>query len=337
VRGKIVSSSESGGDPLGGIGDRWARLVAFLASASSLPTTPDAFTARYGVFPDAGEVDAFVASIARLNDLAIEAGGSAALKLELSADPADLQGGAPTAPLFSRVVWLANRIFNVADNAANTLSGLTQLLAPSAGDVVGRARALKQVLAGPGGLTEAFAQVRVESTQVETALGAFATRVAALSRQLAESKLLNQANVAVGEVNNANRRLAQQKPIRPSRDEDTDPIPDPAEQMAANQAEVARKEAFVRDSTALFSSNDKAGTLVPEIAAAMAALALRFQRAANQLVQFCAISTEAQLADAAWVSQALELPAMVAGWRGLGEAAQCFTQRALIEPAGAGS
>ena len=107
--------------------------------------------------------------------------------------------------------------------------------------------------------------------------------------------------------------------------------------MAVNQAEVARKEAFVGDSTALFSRNDKAGTLVPEVAAAMAALALRFQRAANQLVQFCAISSEAQLADAAWVSQALELPAMIAGWRQLGEAAQSFTQRALLEPAGAGS
>ena len=332
-----MSNSESGGDPFCGIGDRWARLVAFLATASRLPTTPDAFTARYGAFPGAGEVDAFVTSIAALNALAIEAGGAAALNSELSTDPAALQGDAPPAPLFSRVLWLANRTFNVAETAANTLSELPQLLAPPAGGVADRARALKLVLAGPGGLTEAFGQIRVQSAQAETALAAFATRVAAVSRQLAESKLLNQANVAIGEANSANQRLARQKPNPPPRDEDTDPMPDPAEKMAVNQAEVSRKEAFVGDSAALFSRNDKAGTLVPEIAAAMAALALRFQRAANQLVQFCAISTEAQLADAAWVSQALELPAMIAGWRQLGEAAQFFTQRASLVPAGAGS
>jgi hypothetical protein len=332
-----VSNSESGGDPFRGIGDRWARLVAFLATASRLPTTPDAFTARYGVFSDAGEVDAFVTSIAGLNALAIEAGGAAALNSELSTDPAALQGDAPPASLFGRLVWLANRTFNVAENAASTLSGLPQLLAPSVGDVADRARALKLVLAGPGGLTEAFGQIRMQSAQAEAALGAFATRIAAVSRQLAESKLLNQANVAIGQANSADRRLAQRKPIRPAGDEGTDPMPDAAEEMAANQAEVSRKEAFVGDSTALFSSNDKAGTLVPEIAAAMAALALRFQRTTNQLVQFCAISTDEQLADAAWVSQALELPAMIAGWRGLGEAAQSFTQRASLEPAGAGS
>jgi len=334
-----MSGATSEANPFGGLAREWARLAAWLASAGSLPLTEAAFAARYGAFDDTAEVGRFVAAVAAVAALAKGAGGPAALKRALVDNPGLLSDASPPAALYDWLVWMTPRVGDTARTAALTFDQLPALLAAGNGGVAERAENLKSVLAGPGGLVENFGQARSRTAALAAALTAFADSAAPLARQLAATKLINQANVVIGGLESANRHLAApvaaKRPGLFSRGEAgaSDPASGQAAQIAANTREIARKQALIDDSAALLAASERVGGAGSAVAAVVSALALRFQRAANQLVQFCAISAPDQLGDAGWVAQALDPTALAAGWRALADAAQAFAASALIDPA----
>jgi hypothetical protein len=327
-----MSSTTSAADPFAGLAEQWRQVTAWVAASASLPTTQAAFTTRYGAFDDTAEVGRFTESVASVAALAPSVGGPAALKQALLATPDLLSGDAPPSALYDRLVWLATRVGSAAENAASTFSQVPTLLDPANGDTAARAEGLKAILAGPGGLVEGFNRVRAPAEALVTALHALAGTANPLARHLAATALINQANVAIGGLESENRRLAAQPPDKPGLFSwGSDKTPDPAPQIAANNQEIARKQALIDDSAALLAASERVGGALSAIVAAVEALALRFQRAANQLVQFCAISTAEQLGDAAWVAKALDPAALVADWQPLGQAARGFVQSAMLE------
>lgn len=327
-----MSGATSGADPFAGVAEQWREVAAWLASASALLMTEAMFIARYGAFDDTAEVGRFVASVAGVAALAPDFGGPAALKHTLIKTPDLLSGDVPPTALYDRLVWLAMHVMNAAEAAASTFGQLPALLDPSNGDTATRAEGLNVVLAGPGGLVENFNRVRAPAETLAADLHAAFGTATSLARQLVATTLINQANVAIGGLESENRRLTEQASVKPGfLSWGSKKKPDQAPKIAANNQEIARKQALIGDSAPLLIASERVGGALTAVVAAVEALALRFQRAANQLVQFCAISTAAQLGDAAWVAKVLDPAALAAGWQPLARAAQGFVHSAMAE------
>lgn len=338
-------------------GDDWAQLLAWCQQAERIPADASSFTARYGPFQDAEDVADFSAALAQVQALSRELGGPAALTQALARQPELLSGPTPPKDLYGQILWLAGQVANAASIFQSTLKGLTQVLAPSTGDVAQRGTALKSVLAGEGGLSATAATLRRQCAGARDGLSAFHDRLALVTKRLAGTALLDAANQKIGELGNALPRLRQQaaeayqkwtgKPLSKAtvaerkssfklpRAKKTDweaVYNQLTQEIQDYEAQLARKQQLVNDLKGFFKRGDRVVAAVLDIDNQLRRVQARFEKAGNRMIQVSAISNFEQLSSLDWVSKALDLSTELEKWQLLAEDARAFLSNALVQP-----
>jgi hypothetical protein len=310
-------------------------LQRFFAQVRRFPTDQAAFARLYGAFDDPGQVADFIRLCGEINNIAAVFGSPATLKAQIAQNPDTLQAATPPAEIYAGIVQLAGMAGHAAGTFAETLSGFASL----PGDAKARADAIKQLIAGSGGLVGAAVDVRDAALLLRRALAPLLPRIATSFTGFSANRVLNLANQALGALGAQLQRLQTQE-AEAARNRDSAIFrKSAAEQAYADakaaretaDAEIARKQAFADQMEGLFSAGNAAVVASLDIDTAIQDIGGVFGDARDSLMNVATAASAEQLGDPAWLSNALDLTSAITRWKTLTEDASRFRQSSLVD------
>jgi len=324
------------------LGSDWNSLQAWLEQIAELPATVEDFTERFGTTEDMETVRTFVDAVARVHALAPKIGGPGALKKALLRDPSHTAGGEPPPALYARLVWLAGFVQNAASTFVHTFEELPSLLSPTHGQPRERARALKQVLAGPAGLSIQASVERDRIRDVRDELGPLTDEVRQTTTIFDSVDPLAEANRTIGALRSTiphlkrkrdeTRRKAEGLFQKQRWRDETERL---SEELGRAEGELTRKEALTAALDHFYVRNDRAAAALVDLDGQLNRLQAIFDNAAKRLLQFCSVAADDQLSSLSWITQALQVPEAKAAWYSIAASSRDFVERSLVEPSAA--
>ena len=158
--------------------DDWLTMQTFIAAALQLPITTGDFVTKYGEFQDEQDIENCLKAMADVKNLSAEFGDPLALLKAIADDPTVLQGDTAPQPIYTHIVWFADRLYQGATSYNQTLAQFEELLKPAnCGSPSECADVLKEVLTGNGGLQSTAQAMLKSANDLTQALAAFAVKL----------------------------------------------------------------------------------------------------------------------------------------------------------------
>jgi hypothetical protein len=240
----------------------------------------------------------------------------------------------PPADIYAQLVWVASRAESAAQAFGSTFPLVESLLSPAM-PVAQRAASLRRVLSGPGGLAATAALVAGQVQGVRGSLAPLTPQFNAALQTFHQTQVINQANVAIGELESSVTRLGTQAAearekagswLGKAKAEKE--LAELEQQIAAKNEELKRKQMLVDDTDALFTAGNRVVPALASIDEKLRILAKVFTDASDRLTTASQISSTDQLSDYKWLAGALDFPAAWQRWNGIQKQAQAFVQSA---------
>lgn len=294
-------------------------ISQWLSIIRKLPDAGEAFAERYGDLSDVAALKAFAAAVTTGQHVAAAFGDAAALR----ANPDRIGKDSPPDGIFEHFVWLAGRISVTADEIAGTIARLRDQSAKADG---------KTILAGAGSLTQRAAQSRTDIAALRNLLKAQQTAAESVIETLSQTPVYDLAGQEIGKLDFAASQTQQE----------IGAIDRKSPGWLSNKRRLEEKKA---QATARLASVDSARhgwemllddtKPLPKIAggvasafialdAQLAQLWTVFDTLANRANHIVASASPDQLADGAWLYEALGGDNAERQWNGLSASARRF-------------
>ncbi|HMD99553.1 MAG TPA: hypothetical protein VKM93_19770 [Terriglobia bacterium] len=314
----------------------WAEMQPFFARVSRLPADTEAFTLRYGTFLDDRGVQDFVGALRQVNEIAGSLGGPATLKQRIGEDPNYLFAAEPPGEIYAHLVWLASQIANGASTFSGTLPRVRDLQS-TAVPPQERARSVRRILVGDGGLVSTATGMRSKIQRLRERLVPLVPRLTAVIQTFNQTKLVNQANETIGALQGEIKRLQKQADEADEaakgwfgKDKAKKESETFSKKIETDSAELRRKTVFAED---LRDFSITANRVVPALMNTDDRLRKTekvFADAAERLTSVCTLASDEQLSNYDWLAGAADFPTALSKWNGVEGAAHEFVQGSMV-------
>jgi hypothetical protein len=189
------------------ITNEWLDLHTWMTKVRSLPRTPAEFTSTYGAFEDAADANSTESALISAAEAADLLGSAAEVKQAIANDGSYLTS--PTTPkmLYGALVWWALQVENTATTVDTTMSMLATVLegAHATPDDV------RALLTDPqSGLTATLDKTSAAGRDLATQFGNLKDRVLPQIQVFAGTKMVSEANQALGALSSKLKDLHEQ-------------------------------------------------------------------------------------------------------------------------------
>ena len=342
------------------ITDEWLDLLTWMTKVRGLPRTPAAFSAEYGAFNDAADARTTESALISAAEAADSLGSVAEVKQAIAGDGSYLTSATAPTMLYARLVWWALQVQSAATTVEHTLSTLAAVLDgehATPDDV-------RTLLTDPeSGLAGVVDKAAVTGHDLATELGNLRVRVLPQIRTFAGTKMVSEANQALGALGAQLAELHEQaaEDYKNWKHEVLGPgDPPPAidagttddatsmfswpfgkgkerkakadyeqvvQQMSALRETQAQKAKFVADVRGLDVAGAGVAPALGDLAAGVSTIADTLDQFATRCRSVATSANDEQLTNLGWLTNALGAD----GVASLGRDAQEFIQLALVE------
>lgn len=343
--------------PFAFITEEWLDLQTWATQIRGLPRTEQGFAERYGGFEDAADTKSTEQALIQSNAIADALGSATAVKQQIAKNGSYLTTSTPPDMIYARVIWWALLVENVANTLDYQTKAVGQLLTgpdASADDV-------RSVLNAGSGLSHDARNAATQGTTLADAIIALKEKLFPQIETFAGTSMVNEANRQIGYLGSEIEGLCAQaakdykdwkhKTLAPG--ESPPPLDVAAEQESGfsfpwnksaekrakkdyiavlaqieeSKTEVAQKAQFVADVKGLDIAGNNVIPALNNLASGIRKIADTLDQAGERLESVCENANDAQLTDASWMKNALNLGAVTE----LGPEAAAFVQQALVE------